>query len=124
MSADEIGKVMQKQFPVGGSGHADPSYWDDLKAGANSAMENTGTALQGAGGILQRNGLPGGETISDAGAFLRNNAPSVPQNYHNRGGDIIADLKQGEFSRAAGDVAHAVVGAAPGAGAAIARPPE
>jgi hypothetical protein len=119
MKPEEIAGVMQKQFPVGGSGHSDPSYWDDIKAGANSAMDTTGTALQGVGGILQRNGLPGGETISGAGEFLKRNAPEVPQNYHNRGGDIISDLKAGEFSRAAGDVVHGVAGAAPAAGAAI-----
>jgi len=119
MTADEIGSVMQKQFPVGGSGHADPSYWDDLKAGANSAMETTGTAAQAVGGILSRNGLPGGETLSGAGDFLKRNAPEVPQNYHNRGSDIVSDLGQGNFSRAAGDVLHGVASSAAPAAAAI-----
>jgi hypothetical protein len=108
-----------KELAAPTKGPRDSSFLADLKAGANSAMENTGTALQGAGGILQRNGLPGGETISGAGEFLRNNAPAVPQNYHDRGGDIISDLKAGNYSRAAGDVVHGVAGAAPGAAAAI-----
>lgn len=96
----------------------DSSFGADLKAGAGGAMSAVGNLSQGLGSVSNSAGLPDavGSSLNSAGSWLKSNAPAVP-NYHDRGGDIVHDLGQGEFSKAGGDVLHGLVGSLPTLGA-------
>jgi hypothetical protein len=97
------------------------SFTDDLKAGTSGAMNAVGNLVQGAGSVANDLGATNvGSALTGAGNFVKQHAPSVPAGYHNQGEDILQDLGQGQFMKAAGGVAHAVVAGAPTLGATLA----
>jgi hypothetical protein len=86
---------------------ANDSFSNDLAAGTGGAMHDVANLADAAGA----HGFAG---------WLNNNAPSPDEGYTGRGGQILQDAGNGNYPRAAGDLAHAVVQGAPVLGTALA----
>ena len=88
------------------------SFGNDLKSAAGTAMSDAGSLAQGAGSAL------GSSTLTDAGSWLRSNAPQPAPGYTGRGGDFTKDIGNAQYLRAGGDLLH---GAASGSAESLAE---
>ena len=114
MSSDDIAGVMRQHFPPGGAGHADPSYWDDIKGGLHDLGTSASQGAQAVGGVMARNSIPGGESVQNAGNYVAAHTPDAPAGPSPTEG-MTNSIKSGDYGGALSQLPHAALRAAVGA---------
>ncbi|MES1994434.1 MAG: hypothetical protein V4457_12795 [Pseudomonadota bacterium] len=114
MPSADISAAMQKHFPVGGTGHSDPSYWGDLKSGLHDLGNSASSGLSVAGAGMTALGLPEmGQTaqgLAQSFADITPNAPPGPS----ASARLAENLRQGNYRQAlTSDLPHAIVSSLP-----------
>ena len=117
MSSDDIAGVMRQHFPPGGAGHADPSYWDDIKGGLHDLGTSASQGAQAVGGVMARNGMPEwGGAVQGAGQSVANITPNAPAG-PTPGATMADAITKGDVGGALSQLPHALlrtaIGAAP-----------
>ena len=115
MSTDDIAGVMRQHFPAGIQGHANPSYWDDIKGGLHDLGTSASQGAQAVGGVMARNGMPEwGGAVQGAGQSVANITPNAPAGPSPTEG-VASSIKSGDYGGALSQLPHAALRAAVGA---------
>ena len=115
MSNDDIAGVMRQHFPAGATGHANPSYWDDIKGGLHDLGTSVSQGAQAVGGVMARNGMPEwGGAVQGAGQSVANITPNAPAGPSPTEG-VANAIKSGDYGGALSQLPHAALRAAVGA---------